>query len=231
MNISLALSSAQKPSYYFTGFRALLGCVVLVCILAGTPRILAQSATTATNTRPNLPDTSSVIRVAIRTTQGVFEAELYRRAAPATVENFLRYVSGGYYIGGLIHRTVKMSNQPDKPDSLKIEAIQGTIGNLFIQYALPPIELETTAQTGLKHLDGTLSMARDEPNTAQYEFFICVGNQPQLNFGGKRNPDGQGFAAFGRITKGMEIVRKIHQAPSAGQALTPPILIVSITRK
>jgi len=231
VNISLALSPAQKPWYYFTGFRTLLGCVVLTCILAGAPCIFAQSATTATTIRPNLPDTSSVIRVAIRTTQGVFEAELYRRAAPATVENFLRYVSGGYYTGGLIHRTVKMNNQPDKPDSLKIEAIQGTIGNLFVQYALPPIELETTTQTGLKHLDGTLSMARDEPNTAQYEFFICVGNQPQLNFGGKRNPDGQGFAAFGRITKGMEIVRKIHQAPAAGQALTPPILIVSITRK
>lgn len=200
-------------------------------MIANVLGTFAQTTTTATVTRLNLPDTSSVVRVTFRTTQGIFEAELYRRAAPATVENFLRYVSGGYYIGGLIYRTVKMTNQPDKPDSLKIEVIQGTVGSLFTQYALPPIELETTAQTGLKHLDGTLSMARDEPNTAQYEFFICIGAQPQLDFGGKRNPDGQGFAAFGRVTKGMEIVRKIQQAPAAGQALTPPILIVSITRK
>ncbi len=191
----------------------------------------AQSATTASVIHANPLDTSAVIRVAFRTTQGSFEAELYRRAAPATVENFLRYVSGGYYTGGLIHRTVKKNNQPDKPDSIKIEVIQGTVGSLYAQYALPPIELETTAQSGLQHLDGTLSMARDEPNTAQYEFFICLGNQPQLNFGGKRNPDGQGFAAFGRVTKGMEIVRKIHQAPAAGQALTPPVLIISVTRK
>jgi peptidyl-prolyl cis-trans isomerase A (cyclophilin A) len=171
------------------------------------------------------------VRVAIRTTLGVFEAELYRRAAPTTVENFLRYVCGGYYTGGLFHRTVKMTNQPDKPDSIKIEVIQATVGSLYAQYALPPIELETTRQTGIKHLDGTLSMARDEPNTAQFEFFVCIGNQPQLDFGGKRNPDGQGFAAFGRVTKGMEIVRKIQQSQAAGQALMPPILIIGITRK
>ncbi len=191
----------------------------------------ALSGTTTATIRPNLPDTAATVRIAIRTTLGVFEAELYRRAAPATVENFLRYVTGGYYTGGLIHRTVKKDNQPDKPDSIKIEVIQATIGSLYAQYALPPIEIETTRQSGLKHLDGTLSMARDEPNTAQYEFFICIGDQPQLNFGGKRNPDGQGFAAFGRVIKGMDIVRKIQQSRAAGQALMPPIMIIGITRK
>ena len=218
-------------------------CLLIVTITALCTASLSAQTTTATlgtgtvsgattsTIRPRLPDTAAVVRVAIRTTLGVFEAELYRRAAPTTVENFLRYVSGGYYTGGLFHRTVKMTNQPDKPDSIKIEVVQATVGSLYAQYALPPIELETTQQTGIKHLDGTLSMARDEPNTAQFEFFVCIGNQPQLDFGGKRNPDGQGFAAFGRVTKGMEIVRKIHQSQAAGQALMPPILIIGITRK
>lgn len=179
----------------------------------------------------NLPDTAAIVKISIRTTIGVIEADLFRRSAPGTVENFLHYVIGGYYTGGFFHRTVKKDNQSDKPDSLKIEVIQSTIGNLYERYAMPPIALETTKETGVKHLDGTLSMARDEPNTAQYEFFICIGDQPQLDFGGYRNPDRQGFAAFGRVTKGMDIVRKIHQSRAAGQALTPPILIIGITRR
>jgi peptidyl-prolyl cis-trans isomerase A (cyclophilin A) len=85
--------------------------------------------------------------------------------------------------------------------------------------------LERTRDTGLKHLDGTLSMARNGPDTAQESFSICVGDQPELDFGGKRNPDGQGFAAFGRVVKGMDIVRKIHESPANGQQLTPSVRI------
>jgi peptidyl-prolyl cis-trans isomerase A (cyclophilin A) len=180
---------------------------------------------------PQKGDTTQAIRIAIRTVYGTIELDLYRRAAPATVENFMRYIDGGYWTGGIFHRTVKPDNQPDKADSVKIQVIQGAVGDIYRQYALPPIELETTQQTGLKHLDGTISMARDEPNTAQYEFFICIGNQPSLDFGGKRNPDGQGFAAFGRVTKGMDIVKKIQQSKAAGQTLTPPVLIMSMRRK
>ncbi|TAE28983.1 MAG: peptidylprolyl isomerase [Candidatus Kapaibacterium sp.] len=180
---------------------------------------------------PQRGDTSQAVRLLLRTTVGMIEIDLYRRAAPATVENFLRYVDGGYWSGGIFHRTVTLDNQPDKEAKVKIEVIQGAVGDIYRQYALPPIELETTEQTGLKHLDGTLSMARDEPNSAQYEFFICLGAQPALDFGGKRNPDGQGFAAFGRVVKGMDVVKKIHRAKSAGQSLTPPILIMSLRRK
>ena len=91
---------------------------------------------------------------------------------------------------------------------------------------LRPIRIERTRDTGLKHRDGTLSMARDGPDSAQDEFFICIGDQPELDFGGKRNPDGQGFAAFGQVTKGMEVVRRIQGSPAEGQTLTPPIRIV-----
>ena len=71
-------------------------------------------------------------------------------------------------------------------------------------------------------------MARSTPDTAQESFFICVGDQPELDFGGKRNPDGQGFAAFGKVSSGMEVVKKINQANAEGQALMPPILILEM---
>ena len=90
--------------------------------------------------------------------------------------------------------------------------------------------LETTRKTGLKHVDGAISMARDGPDTATSDFFICVGPQPELDFAGKRNPDGQGFAAFGRVVNGMDIVRKIQTAPSKGQKLIPPVKIMKIER-
>jgi len=91
--------------------------------------------------------------------------------------------------------------------------------------AFAPIPLERTRDTGLRHVDGAVSMARMGPDTATHEFFICVGDQPELDFAGKRNPDGQGFAVFDRVVKGMDIVRKIHAAPARDQTLDPPILI------
>ena len=92
------------------------------------------------------------------------------------------------------------------------------------------IFLERTRDTGLKHLDGTLTMARDGPDTAQESFAICIGDQPDLDFGGRRNPDGQGFAAFGRVIRGMEVVRQIHALPAEGQQLTPPLKIQNAFR-
>ena len=90
--------------------------------------------------------------------------------------------------------------------------------------------LERTTETGVSHRDGTISMARDGPDTATSDFFICIGDQPELDFGGKRNPDGQGFAAFGRVVRGMDVVRQIQTARARGQLLTPPIEIVAIAR-
>ena len=95
----------------------------------------------------------------------------------------------------------------------------------------PPIELERTSETGIMHMDGAVSMARGGPDTATHSFFICVGDQPSLDFGGMRNPDGQGFAAFGSVVEGMDVVRAIHRAPYEAQALTPPVGIVRVYRK
>jgi peptidyl-prolyl cis-trans isomerase A (cyclophilin A) len=167
------------------------------------------------------------VRVVIQTELGNIEVEIYAVKAPITAANFLQYVDGGFYDGGVVHRTVKPDNQPN--NAVKIEVIQASLNPEKKSFA--PIQLERTKQTGLKHVNGAISMARSTPDSATSDFFICIGDQPELDFGGKRNPDGQGFAAFGKVTKGMEVVKKLQQAPAAGQRLKPPLKILSLKRK
>ena len=165
-------------------------------------------------------------RVLIRTDQGDMLVEVDVVRAPVTAANFLRYVDARLYDGSTFHRTVTKDNQPD--NAVRIEVIQG--GQLGGDKEFPPIAHETTAATGLRHLDGTISMARGKPGTAASSFFICVNDQPELDFGGRRNPDGQGFAAFGRVVKGMEVVRAIQALAARGQQLAPPVRIISVRR-
>jgi peptidyl-prolyl cis-trans isomerase A (cyclophilin A) len=169
-------------------------------------------------------------QIRMQTDLGVIEAVLYADQAPVTVANFLKYVQAGHYTGGQFHRTVRLNPDNQPGNAVKIEVIQGGVNPKFSEKDWPAIALERTRDTGLKHLDGTLSMARAGPDTATSDFFICVGDQPELDFGGKRNPDGQGFAAFGRVTRGLDIVRKIQTAPADGQKLTPPVRILKIER-
>ena len=166
-------------------------------------------------------------RVVIQTSLGGMEVEVDTVRAPRTSHNFLRYVDQGSYRGGRFHRTVRLDSQAE--NRVKIQVIQGGLDSLRSK-DFPPIELERTTDTGLSHRDGTISMARDGTDTATSDFFICIGDQPELDFGGKRNPDGQGFAAFGRVLRGMDVVRQIQTARAQGQQLTPPIEIVDITR-
>lgn len=164
--------------------------------------------------------------VQIETGMGSIEVQLEPAKAPVTVRNFLRYVDDGRYDHGRFHRTVLLDNQPD--NVIRIEVIQG--GARPGSASDPPIELERTSATGLRHLDGVISMARSKPDSGTSDFFICIGDQPELDFGGKRNPDGQGFAAFGRVTRGMDVVRKIQKSPHAKQKLDPPIEILRVRR-
>lgn len=150
-------------------------------------------------------------KVRIDTDAGPIVVEIYADKAPITAANFMRYVTEQRYDGGAFYRVVTMKNQPTSP--VKIEVIQGGI-DMDSTKRLPPIAHETNDKTGLKHLDGTISMARGAPGSASSEFFFCIGPQPELDFGGKRNPDGQGFAAFGKVTQGMDIVRRIQQSPA-----------------
>jgi peptidyl-prolyl cis-trans isomerase A (cyclophilin A) len=164
----------------------------------------------------------------ISTELGDITVELYPKKAPVTVANFLKYVDAHLYDGSSFFRSVTMNNQPK--DSVKIEAIQG--GNVDSLKQFSPIPIETTAQTKIRHKNGTISMARSTPNSATCSFFICINDQPSLDFGGKRNKDGQGFAAFGKVTGGMDVVIKIQQLyPEQGQYFKPPVAISSVKVK
>ncbi|MBE3126133.1 MAG: peptidylprolyl isomerase [Acidobacteria bacterium] len=164
--------------------------------------------------------------VLIKTEKGDITVEVDLARAPVTAANFLRYVDGKLYDGSVFHRTVTLMNQPN--DAVRIEVIQG--GQLSDDKGFPPIAHETTATTGLRHLDGTISMARGIPGSATSSFFFCIGPQPELDLGGKRNPDGQGFAAFGRVVGGMDVVKAVHVLPAEGQSLKPPVKIISVRR-
>jgi peptidyl-prolyl cis-trans isomerase A (cyclophilin A) len=176
----------------------------------------------------------AVVNVIMETGMGTIEIELYADKAPQTVANFLRHVDGRHLDGGSFYRTVTFDNDNGKP---KIEVIQGGLGDGANPF--PPIAHETTEQTGILHRDGVISMSRDEVGTASSEFFICLGDHPALDFGAERYPDRQGFAAFGRVTSGMDVVRAINlaaaEAPSdsaytKGQILTEPVAIRSVRR-
>jgi peptidyl-prolyl cis-trans isomerase A (cyclophilin A) len=164
----------------------------------------------------------------IKTTMGDITVELYPKRAPITVANFLKYVDARLYDNTTFFRSVTLNNQPK--DSVKIEVIQG--GEVDSTKVFAAIALERTSKTGLRHKNGTISMARDTPDSATCSFFICINDQPSLDYGGKRNKDGQGFAAFGKVTKGMDVVKKIQQLhPEQEQYFKPEVLILSITRK
>lgn len=164
--------------------------------------------------------------VLIKTEKGDITVEVDLARAPVTAANFLRYVDGKLYDGSVFHRTVTLANQPK--DAVRIEVIQG--GMLPDDKSFPPISHETTSVTGLKHLDGTISMARATPGSATSSFFFCINAQPELDFDGKRNIDGQGFAAFGRVVGGIDVVKAIHVLPVEGQSLKPPVKIISVRR-
>ena len=170
----------------------------------------------------------SNIRVIMETELGTIDMELYQKRAPSTVNNFLRYLDEKRFQDAHFYRVVHLDNQP--ANDILIEVIQGGLGIDPHPMELLPIEHETTKNTGIKHEDGTISMARLEPGTASSEFFICINDQPQLDFGGMRNPDGQGFAAFGKVTSGMNIVKKIQMKPENEQLLQKIVKIMSIKR-
>lgn len=173
------------------------------------------------------------VRVVLTTALGAIEVAVDLARAPISGGDFLKYVDRKLFDGGAFYRTVRPDNDINP---VKIDVIQG--GVLGDRKLLPPIPHEPTNKTGLHHRDGTISTARDKPGTGSAgAFFICIGNQPELDFGGNRNPDRQGFAAFGQVIHGMEVVRAIWKsktgAPDGGmgaQKLTPPIEIVSAKR-
>ncbi|HLF20556.1 MAG TPA: peptidylprolyl isomerase [Bacteroidota bacterium] len=172
--------------------------------------------------------TNAQVKVIIETEVGDILIELQPEKAPKTVANFLRYVDGGFYDGGSFYRTVREDNEVRK--DVPIEVIQAGVHPWKERNAFPPIPLERTTVTGLRHQSGTISMARTSPDSATSSFFICLRDLPSLDFAGKRNPDGQGFAAFGQVTEGMDVVRRINAMRAEDQAIMPPVRILRIVR-
>lgn len=193
----------------------MLGCLGGLALYGGGATVFSQTS-------------AAPVRVVMETELGNIELEIDTVHAPVTAANFLRYVDAGLYAGGRFHRTVRPDNQVTKP--VKIAVIQGAADETRAKAFFPPIALERTSVTGLRHVDGALSMARSAPDSGTHEFFVCVGDQPALDFGGARNADGQGFAVFGRVVSGMEVVRRIQMSPARGERLTPAIRIRQVTR-
>jgi len=177
---------------------------------------------------------NGTVRVLMTTSEGNISIDLYLDKAPVTAGNFLKLVDNGDLDGGSFYRVVTYDNDNGSP---KIEVIQGGPGDAGEGF--DTIDHETTEQTGILHTDGVISMARGAVGTASTEFFICIGDQPGLDYGESRNPDGQGFAAFGKVVSGMDVVRRINRLPAdapseseytQGQILENPVSISTVRR-
>jgi peptidyl-prolyl cis-trans isomerase A (cyclophilin A) len=164
------------------------------------------------------------VDVAIQTSMGTIVVRLDPAHAPGTTANFLHYVDTGAYNGATFYRTVSKANEPRS----QIEVIQGGLNPQRPNPMIHPISLEPTSKTGLHNTDGAISMARTtDPNSASTEFFLCIGDNRFLDAGG---PTGPGYAAFGKVVRGADVVRKIQRSHADGEQLAPPVRIVKMTR-
>jgi peptidyl-prolyl cis-trans isomerase A (cyclophilin A) len=169
--------------------------------------------------------------VVIETAFGDIELELYAQKAPLTCTAFLQYVDSGWYKRSNFYRVLHFENQPS--NAPKSELIQGGIwkSNNPLAVSIKGIPHESTRQTGILHKTGIVSLARAEPGTAGTEFFICLDDEPGLDYGGENVADRQGYSAFGKVVKGMDVVRKIYRQRERNQYFDPLITIFSIDRK
>ena len=186
--------------------------------------LCAAAFLAAPGASPAAPRASAPLDVTIQTSLGTIIVRLDRAHAPGTTANFLHYVDAGRYNGTTFYRTVSKANQPGS----QIEVIQGGLNPQAPDPMIHPIPLEPTSKTGLRNTDGAISMARTrDPNSATTEFFVCIGDNRFLDAGG---PTGPGYAAFGKVIRGADVVRKIQHSPANGEMLAPPIRIIKMTR-
>jgi len=190
------------------------------------------AAQTATPAAPApVPAVAPVtVNVVLTTSEGPITIALEKTRAPKTTANFLRYVDAKRFDGITIYRAMKIA------DGMGL--IQGGLQN-DPKRLYPPIPLEPTSQTGLSHTDGAISMARGAPGSATADFFIVIGDVSTLDAQPSQPGDNLGFAAFGHVTAGMDLVRRLLQAPTSptagppgmkGQMLAPAIRILTVRR-
>ena len=168
------------------------------------------------------------LHVEIQTRYGDIEVELFPDNAPKSVAAFLSCVDSGYYKNASFYRALNDDNQPT--GNAGVAMIQGGIWRTKHHLYIPGIPHEDTRQTKLTHTNGTISFAREAPGTATTEFFICIGDQKGFDYGGMNNPDGQGYAAFGRVVKGMNLIMQWYSRPTNGDLLERPVDIENIVR-
>jgi peptidyl-prolyl cis-trans isomerase A (cyclophilin A) len=182
-------------------------------ILIGAGLLAALPAAALAQTAPQAaPAPKPPVYVAIDTPQGRLVIELAVAQAPITTANFLRYVDRKLYDKATFFRASRA------PGAVDYGLIQGGLQGIG---ALPPIAHEPTSQTGLKHTDGVVSIARTAPGTATSDFFICIGDAPYLDANPAATGDNLGFAAFGRVVQGMDVAKKILALPTPGKAINP----------
>src|SRR6476660_7499892 len=214
------MSGSGVPRFRGSG---VLLATALALVMHATPRAIPQTAPT------------SPVLVIFETELGSITMAIDIEHAPLTAKNFLRYVDEKFYDEGVINRAVRPDNTVRH--DVEIQVIQFQIDPARRRDQFPPVPIERTTVTGLRHVDGALSMARSGPDTATASFSIVIGDQPEMNFGGRRNADGQGFAVFGRVTRGMDVVKAIQASPTGSEgpygteSLMPPIRILKAYRK
>jgi len=167
----------------------------------------------------------------IETYYGDIIVELYPEKAPKTVAAFLSYVDSDYYKNTSFYRVLKREDQAMNVD--KADLIQGGLWQTKFkkQQTIPGIPLETTKQTGILHTEGVISLARNEdPNSGNTEFFICMDDEPDYDYGGDASPDKKGYVTFGKVIDGMKYVKQIHEQPDFETNFTPSIKIINIKR-
>jgi peptidyl-prolyl cis-trans isomerase A (cyclophilin A) len=207
--------------------------ILALAALAASP-VSAQDAAAPAPSAPPAPAApapkAATVKVTLTTSAGPIVLELEKDRAPITTANFLKYVDGKKLDGEAIYRASKVA-----PGYGLIQGgIRGDARKL-----LPPIKHEPTTQTGLSNVDGAIAMARAAPGSAQSDFFIMIGDMKALDADPAAAGDNLGFATFGRVIEGMEIVRKILDFPTSptlgegvmkGQMLEPVVKIVTARR-
>lgn len=178
------------------------------------------------------PAATGIVRVLLTTSKGPVTVEVETAKAPVTAANFLRYVDQKRLDGTTFYRAARAPGAP-----IDYGLVQFGVMNAP-KKLLPPIAHEPTSKTGLSHLNGTISMARNAPGTASGDFFVVVGDMPSLDADPKASGDNLGFAAFGRVVDGMDAVRRMLAAPIStapggafpGQMIAKPVVITTARR-
>lgn len=194
----------------------------------GAPVPAPQAASDAQVPAPR----PATVRVTLQTSEGPILLELEKERAPVTTANFLRYVDQKRLDGATFYRAMTIPNMPE------FGLIQGGVRG-DPKRVLPPIKHEPTSQTGLSHTDGAISMARGAPGSASGDFFITLGALTSLDADPTKPGDNLGFAVFGRVVEGLDVVRRIVAAPTSptagegamkGQMILAPIRIMTARR-